>query len=103
MSLKRYLFICYLITVILLALTALTLAAADGDAPWVGLLIMAPVFGLANVFVNLWPWARRVPIERRISFWSYRATNIFLGFIAGLVLVTGALTVLLTFASIPKA
>jgi hypothetical protein len=91
MSLKRYLFTCYLITVVLLALAALTLAASDDDAPWQGLLIMAPVIGLGNVFVNIWPWARRVPIERRTSFWSYRTTNTFLGVVGGLMIVSAGL------------
>lgn len=79
MSLKRYLLIIYALTLGgLLAVSALM--AGGKEFPLADMIIMSPVIALANTFINVWPWARRVPVERRTSFRAYRATNIFMAF-----------------------
>lgn len=90
MTLGRYLLICYLWTIVLFGLLGWTASLSDPEAPALGLLLLGPFAGLFNVFVNIWPWARRVPVERRTSFWSYRGTNIVFFFIPALIVAFAA-------------
>ena len=94
MPLNRYLLICYIWTIVLFGLIGLVWSLSDPQVPVLGLLLLGPFAGLFNTFVNIWPWARRVPPERRASFWSYRGTNIvFFG-------IPAALLVILTIAAV---
>lgn len=89
MTLRRYLLVCYIWTIVLFGLIGLVLSLSDPEVPALGLLLLGPIAGLFNTFINIWPWARRVPPERRTSFWSYRGTNIvFFGIpAAGLIVI----------------
>jgi hypothetical protein len=87
MSLQRYLIIAYFWTVGLFGLIGFIWNLIDPEIPALGFLLLGPVAGIFNVFVNIWPWARRVPPERRDSFWSYRGTNIVFFLIPAGILV----------------
>lgn len=76
MPLRRYLLICYIWTIVLFGLLGLVWSMSDPNVSALGLMLFGLFAGIANVFVNIWPWAQRVPAERRTSFWSYRGTNI---------------------------
>lgn len=79
MTLKRYLLTIYALTLGGFLILC-GLMAGSPEFPIVPMLVMSPIFALANTFINVWPWAQRVPVERRTSFRSYRATNIFMAF-----------------------
>lgn len=72
MSLKRYLTVCYVITFLMLLLAGAILSSSDPDASFLGMLIIAPTIAAVNTFVQIWPFARLVPEDRRIGFWSYK-------------------------------
>ena len=87
MPLRRYLLICYIWTVVLFGLIGLIWSVSDPTVSALGLILFGLFAAIANVFVNIWPWARRVPPERRTNFWSYRGTNVvFFAVPAALVL-----------------
>lgn len=87
-TLRRYLLICYIWTIVLFGLLGLVWSMSDPNVSALGLMLFGLLAGIANVFVNIWPWARRVPLERRTSFWSYRGTNIvFFAVPAGIVCI----------------
>lgn len=89
MSLRRYLLICYFISVGLLFVGLVGLATSMGDQPKpLGSLMAAAFVAIFNVFVNIWPWARRVPEERRTGFGAYRVTNVFLGIVGAVILIS---------------
>lgn len=77
MTLKRYLLAIYFLTLGGLLILC-GLMADDQDFPLAPMLVTSPVIALVNTFVNVWPWARLVPEEKRTGFRSYRATNIFM-------------------------
>lgn len=88
MPLRSYLLVCYVWTVVLFGLLGFIVSLSDPSVSAVGFVLLGLFAGIANVFVNIWPWARRVPPERRTSFWSYRGTNIvFFAIPAALVLI----------------
>jgi hypothetical protein len=93
MTLKRYLLAIYFLTLGgLLILCALM--ADDQDFPLAPMLVESPVIASVNTFVNVWPWARMVPVEKRTSFRSYRATNIFMAFGGALLVICIVLQVM---------
>lgn len=93
MTLKRYLLTIYFLTLGgLLILCGLT--AHDQDFPLAPMLVASPVIALVNTFINVWPWARMVPVEKRTSFGSYRATNIFMAFGGALIVLCIVLKVM---------
>lgn len=89
MSLKRYLLIIYALSLAGLLACAVLMKGGEGAA---GLVFLAPVIALANTFVNVWPWARRVPMEHRTGFRAYRRTNVFMAIWAGLIVFIAGFT-----------
>ena len=87
MTLKRYLTFIYGLTLGML-LVVCAVMAGDPEFPLAPMLVMSPFIALVNTFVQVWPFARMVPVERRTGFRAYRITNIFMGLI-GAVLVLG--------------
>jgi hypothetical protein len=64
-----------------------TLTLAD----WV---VFAAICATANTFINIWPKARKVPLEKRTSFWAYRWSNIFnLGLPGAAIMIGGIIFV----------
>lgn len=93
MTLARYLLIVFVLTFAGLVMVGTTLNGRQG---FVGMLALAPFIALANIFINVWPWARMVPVERRTSYRAYRWTNVFMAIwlaaVFGIAVVKSALT-----------
>ena len=75
MTLKRYLLIVFLTTYAGFVLIGGIMTGVKGA---VGMLMVGPIFALANTFINVWPWANMVPVERRTSIRAYKWTNVFM-------------------------
>jgi len=88
-SLKRYLTICYVITLVMLLLAGAIISSSDPSASFVGMLIIAPFIAAVNTFIQIWPFARVVPEDQRSGFWSYKWTSlIFIALPSSLLLVS---------------
>lgn len=95
MTLRSYLLICYAWTMALFGLVGFFWSMSDPKVSALNLMFFGVFAGIANVFVNIWPWARRVPPESRTSFWSYRGTNIaFFAVPGALVLILAVLALI---------
>ena len=95
MKLRSYLLICYVWTIALFGIIGFFWSMSDPKVSALGLMLLGVFAGIANVFVNIWPWARRVPPESRASFWSYRGTNIaFFAVPAALALLMAVLALI---------
>ena len=90
MSLKRYLTVCYVITFFMLLLAGAILSSSDPDASFLGMLIIAPIIAAVNTFIQIWPFARMVPEDKRNGFGSYKWTSlIFIALPSSLLLGSG--------------
>ena len=88
MSLKRYLALCYVITLFMLLLAGALVSSSDPRASFVAMLMVAPFLAAVNTFVQIWPFARMVPEDRRNGFWSYKWTSLlFIAFPSSLLLM----------------
>ena len=76
MSLKRYLATCYVITLAMLLIAGAMISITDPKVKFIGWLILAPILAALNTFVQIFPFARMVPEQKRFGFWSYRWTSI---------------------------
>lgn len=90
LTLKRYLLIVFILTFSGLLILG---AVMNGRQGLVGMLVLAPFIALANTFINFWPWARMVPVERRTSCRAYRWTNVFMALWLATVVVIAFLKV----------
>ena len=86
MSLKRYLLITYALTLGGLFVVC-GLMADHPEFPLIPMLVMSPLIALVKTFVNVWPWALRVPVERRTGFRGYRVSNIFMALLGALLIL----------------
>lgn len=91
MPIKIYLAVSYGLSFVMLVLAGAMISATDPDIGFPDWLIFAGVCATANTFINIWPKARRVPLENRLSFWSYRWSNIFNLGLPGTALLIGAI------------
>ncbi len=67
------------------------LSITDPNVKFLGWLILAPMLATVNTFVQIFPFARMVPVHKRQGFWSYKWTSlIFIAFPA-CVLMLGIL------------
>ena len=75
MSLKKYLLICYGLTLTALLMVYGLWWLNNPRFPLGIFIVFASVQALLCVFVFNWALGVMVPEERRTSFWSYRASN----------------------------
>lgn len=91
MPLKRYLTICYFVTVALLLGAGAMISIADPKTKFLSWLVISPIIAAVNTFVQIWPFARMTPESRRLGFWSYKLPSILFIALPFSMLVLGIL------------
>ena len=90
MSLKRYLLISYLLTIVWALLAGAVVSLDNRAIQFTEWLLLAPLIAAAHILINILPWARLVPVDERVSFFSYKWTNIFFVALPIALIVLGA-------------